>query len=352
MKRIKTIPILLMMLSGAAASAHDFTMTVDGQKLYFNIRSDKNKTVELTYKGSIADNTPTCFAGELTVPEKVRHNEIVYTVTAISPKAFSNADSLTGIILPSSIKYIGDFAFEGCTSLSKVIFPGTEVKFGDGVFFKCDKIRSLGFGSDWKHIDFKMFRWSDSLKVVNIPAKVEQIRNIKSLKHLECIKVDDNNAKYASVDGILYDKELVTLYACPRALKGKVKISPDTKKVYAGAFYDCNSVVIMDVPESLESISFREFSRMTALKEIVLRSATPVLTATFYGARCMLFQVANPDVKIIVPKKALPAYRSAIATRAGEYSEIGDRMPYVVHQDELPELSDLVGVKNFVKYDK
>ena len=174
MKKILSL-MLLMAAACGLAKAHDFVVTLNGQKVYFNIVSEKNRTVEITYNGSIADEKPTYYEGELAVPAKVRHNNTIYSVAGIGAKAFCGADRLTGIVLPEGLKAIGDFAFEGCTSLERIIFPGGSVKFGEGVFFKCDKIQDVSFGSDWKEVDLKMFRWSDSLVSITIPAKMEKI---------------------------------------------------------------------------------------------------------------------------------------------------------------------------------
>lgn len=351
MKTIRTISILLLLTVCTLGSAHDFTVTVEGQKLYFKIRSEKNKTVALTYNGSIADAKPTDYSGELTVPEKVRHNDVIYTVTSISDKAFSGAEQLSGIILPSGLKSIGDFAFEGCTSLEKIIFPGGEIKLGEGVFFKCDKIKKIVFGSDWKKLDLKMFRWSDSLTVVTIPAKIESIQNLKSLRHLESVKVDDNNARFSSFDGMLFNKEATTLYACPRARKGCVMVPQGTLNIFKGAFVDCPEITQIDFPESLESLSYREFSRIKGLEEIIFRSETPVLTAYCETGNIFLLQVANRNIKIIVSKKALKTYRSALHQTEGEYFEIDGQIPYEVRKDDMPVSSNIIAVKSFKQYE-
>ena len=105
MKRIVILAMLLM--TGGFVRAHDFVVTLDGQKVYFNIKSEKNRTVELTYKGSIADGLPTDYAGELTIPAKVRHNNMVYSVVGIGAKAFSGADKLTGVVMPTGLTTMG-----------------------------------------------------------------------------------------------------------------------------------------------------------------------------------------------------------------------------------------------------
>lgn len=341
---------MLLMLCGTVR-AHDFVVTIEGQKVYFNIKSKTDKTAEVTYNGSIADGKPTCFEGELTIPEEVEHDGIVFSVVGISAKAFSGADKLTGIICPSGMSAIGDFAFEGCTSLSKIIFPGNEVKFGQGVFFRCDKIQDISIGSDWKSLDLKMFRWSDSLRVITIPAKIERIRNLKSLKKLESVSVDVNNARFSALDGLLYDKGYDVLYGCPRAYKGKVRVAAGTQVITPGALADCMDVTSIDCPESLTSLSFREFARLEKLSELIFRKMEPINTATLDGEGVFLLQVANPDVKIVVLKSAKDAYKSAMIQQPGEYFEMDGSTPFYVGRTMLPDAKNIVGEKNFTKYE-
>ncbi len=342
--------VVLLMTCGIAR-AHDFVVTIEGQKVYFNIKSKKNKTAEVTYNGSIANNLPTYYEGELTIPNKVKHDNIIYSIVGVSAKAFSGADKLTGIILPSGISSIGDFAFEGCTSLSKIIFPGNAVKFGQGVFFKCSKIQDISLGSDWKEVDLKMFRWSDSLKVITIPAKLEIIQNLKALKNLASVSVDINNAHFSAINGLLYSKSNEILYGCPRAYEGKVRVAAGTQTITAGALADCKKITSVDCPESLNSMSFKEFARLANLNELIFRSEEPIKTAEFNGEDVFLLQTANSDVKIVVLKSAKETYKSSLIQQSGEYTEIEGAIPYYVEQNKMPNVKNIVGVKNFEKYE-
>lgn len=347
MKQIRFILSAMLLMACSIVQAHDFVVTIEGQKVYFNVKSKTNRTAEVTYNGSIVNGLPSYYEGELTIPDKVKHNNTVYSVVGISAKAFSGADKLTGIIMPSGISVIGDFAFEGCTSLSKIIFPGNDVKFGQGVFFKCNKIQNISLGSDWKEIDLKMFRWSDSLDVITIPAKIVKIQNMKSLKNLKSISVDINNARFTGIDGLLYNKNADILYGCPRAYAGAVQIAAETKEITRGALADCKGITRIDLPESIVSVSFREFSRLDNLEEIVFRSTTPIMTAKSDGKEVFLLQTASPDVKIIVLKSAKNGYASALVQQSGEYTETDGTTPFLVEKAKMPDVKNIIGVKNF-----
>lgn len=330
--------------------AHDFSTTIQGQRIYFEITNQNKKTVAVTYNGSIKDKKAPELKGVIEIPTKIKHNNNVYEVTAIGPKAFAGAKRLKGVVISSGIVSIGDFAFENCDSLESVVFPGKIESLGQGIFFNCHSISEVVIGSDWKTIDFAMFRWSNALREITIPAKVEKIQGIKKLKCLERINVEAANQKFSSIDGMLYNKNATIFYACPRNYEGSVKIKEGTTQVLGGALIDCTKITMLDFPKTLKSISFRETSRMKSLESIVMRAEIPIVTAYINGEGKFLFQLANPKTQIVVLTTAKKAYEQALPTEAGEYREKKDGVPYFVAASELPTKKNLKGVKNFNNY--
>lgn len=348
--RLKTAIAGALLMAGLGANAHDFTATVNGQRLYFDITNKAKRTAAVTYNGNISEKKNNNISGKVEIPAKVKHDNVVYEITAINPKAFANAKQLKGIVIPSGIESIGDFAFEGCDSLVNVVFPGNPVSLGQGVFFKCPSLSGITIGSDWKTLDMTMFRWSTNLTEINVPAKVEKIQGVKKLKNLVKITVDPNNGKFSAHDGLLYSKDGKILYACPRAYAGKVKIKEGTETVVPGALIDCMDITYIDFPASLASLSFRETSRMNNLDTIVMRPVAPVMTAYIQEDGKFLLQIANKDVTIVIPSDAKKAYGAAWAEVAGEYTETISGIPYVVTAQQMPSKKSLKVEKNFDKY--
>lgn len=347
--KIRNLLLGALLFAGVGAYAHDFTATVNGQRLYFEITSKNKKTVSVTYNGSITDKKALDIEGILEIPAKIKHNNVVYEVNAIGQKAFANADRLKGIVIPSGVETIGDFAFEDCDSLKSVVFPGNPVSLGQGIFFKCANISDVTIGSDWQTIDFAMFRWSDEVNSINIPAKIEKIQGIKKLVALKSISVDPNNKKFSSDNGMLYSKDGATLFACPRAYIGKLKVKEGTVKVLDGALIDCLGITSLDLPSTIKTVSFRETSRMKELDYVILRSEKPFYTGYYNGVGKFLFQLANPKAQFIVLSASKEEYITVLATDAGEYCVSIGAVPFMVSQSELPTVKSFKGVKNFDK---
>lgn len=351
--KLKTTLCSLALLLACGAYAHDFSATVDGQTLYFEITSKNSRTARVTYRGSIADGATPTISGVVAIPARVKHDNVTYTISAIGPKAFAGAAELTGIVMPQGITTIGDFAFEGCTALEKVVFPGNKVKLGQGVFFRCSAIKDVTIGSDWTSVDLAMFRWSDSLQVVTLPAKVEKVQNLKKLKHLVAVSVDPNNTHFTSHDGVLYNRDGTILYGVPRAFAGKLRVADGTTTIVAGAIADCLGITALYLPESVAKMAMRELAGLTALKTVAFRSKVPMVTGYRDGKAMLVVQVASNDVKIVVPNEAKKAYQEALATEAGEYapSTRAGSVPFTIADGQLPTAKSIKAVKNFNDYE-
>lgn len=85
---------------------------------------------------------------KIVIPSKIYN----IPVTAIGNNAFSNC-TFTSIVIPDSIKRIGNSAFSGCNSLTSVSIPNSVLAIDNYAFFGCtslvaitlpDSVRSLG----------------------------------------------------------------------------------------------------------------------------------------------------------------------------------------------------------------
>lgn len=216
----------------------------------------------------------------------------------------------------------------------------------------------MTLGSDWTSVNLKMFRWSEKLTTLFIPAKLTRLQNLKSLKYLRSVNVEANNPNYMSVSGLLYTKDQSVLLACPRGYEEGVRVVEGTLSVRWGALADCLQITSVDLPASLGSLSFREFSRMEKLERIVMRGINPIHTAARGSIDVFLLKVAHANVRLIVSKSALKAYKSALCYEEGEYSDILDHLPdgmdsrlfelpTYVKSEELMKKKDIKGVKSF-----
>ena len=76
----------------------------------------------------------------LTIPATYTDNDVTYTVTAVSDRAFQNKTSIRSVTFPASLTSIGGFAFNGCTGLTSLTFPESLESIGNAAFANCTSL--------------------------------------------------------------------------------------------------------------------------------------------------------------------------------------------------------------------
>lgn len=326
MKRFILIAIAFLVASLEAYSQSFSARMGNGGQLSFHVTDTTRNEVEIVRIKVLGDLQPSLPSGDLMIPSSVNCKGATYTVVSIGESAFADADALTSVSIPSSVRRISDKAFSGCSHLTSVIFPSSSTLMGDNVFDKCSSLSSLSFGSDWTAIDFQQFAEATSLKEVYIPARVGKISGLKQLASLERIEVDPNNKAFSSHDGILYSKDGLTLYACPLAKNGHVSVYPETEKILDGAFSNCAALEGILLPASIHEFAYDEFMGCAHLKTITLLSEVPPLTAKWNGAAVFAVEAPNQECILQVKKEHLNRYQVNICAAEGSFETLkGER---------------------------
>ena len=326
MKRFILIAIAFLIASLEAYSQSFSARIGNGGQLSFHVIDTTRNEVEIVRIKVLGDMQLTLPSGDLMIPSSVNFKGAIYTVVSIGESAFADADGLTSVSIPSSVRRISDKAFSGCSHLASIIFPSGTTSMGDSVFDKCSSLSSISFGSDWTAIDFHPFTEATSLKDVYIPARVNKISGLKQLANLEKIEVDPNNKAFSSHDGILYSKDGMTLYACPRAKSGQISVYPKTEKILDGAFSNCAALEGILLPASIHEFAYDEFMGCEHLKTITLLSEIPPMTAKWNGAAVFAIETPNMECILQVKKEQLNRYQVNICAAEGTFETLrGER---------------------------
>ena len=88
--------------------------------------------------------------------------------------AFYNT-SITSIIIPTSVTYIGNYAFYQCTGLTSINIPTGVTSIGNSAFSSCTSLTSVTFEEGVTSIGNSMFTYCTSLTSVTIPESVTSI---------------------------------------------------------------------------------------------------------------------------------------------------------------------------------
>ncbi len=197
------------------------------------------------------------------VPSKISRSGSVYDVTAITDARntgyapFRDAqDTLESLVLPQSLKRIGDYGLGYCDNITSFSLPEGVTEIGDTIFVMCTNLESVHF-----------------------PASVESIGSnlFSGCNKLLTITVDENNAYYANENDALLNKDKTTLLAVPAGKSGVYTIPSTVKTIAIHSIFSCTRLTNIIFPEGLETIVGDGFTNCTGLTEINLPSGLRIL---------------------------------------------------------------------------
>ncbi len=277
-------------------------------------------TVEITfYSGSDLESD---------IPETINGK----MVTSIGEGAFADCDSLRNVTIPESVKNIGENAFNSCDGLTSLTIPNSVTSIGEGAFYKCENLSSINVDANnkiyssvngvlynkgrtelivypagkmdasftipnsvtgiaagafagckyltsilipnsVKSIGEMAFSICSGLISVTIPSSVTSIgdRAFFSSGKLKNISVDSNNKNYASVGGVLYNKNKTELIIYPAGKADTSFTIPNSVIcITEAAFFGCESLTKVTIPSSVMDIGDEAFMNCISLGNVTV----------------------------------------------------------------------------------
>ncbi len=167
------------------------------------------------------------------------------------------------------IKSDGDSAYIGYIQLFAIHKVGPEPEepsfatgtTGDCTWTRNDKeltISGVGAMADYGEV---LAPWGTKIEKVNISAGVTGIgyRAFYACKSLTDITVAANNNTYASVDGVVFNKEKTKLMYCPEGKVGSYDIPDGVTTIEESAFLGCEKLTGVSIPSSVKEIGDSAF---------------------------------------------------------------------------------------------
>jgi len=262
------------------------------------------------------------------------------SVDTIGENAFSNCTSLTNIVVDDendSFKSIDGVLFNyDCTEIiaypagkknKEYTIPDNVVTIGNDIFSNCTLLTNIVVDDEndnFKSIDGVLFNY-DCTEIIaypsgkenkeyTIPQSVTSINNaFRYCSNLKNIFVDEDNGNFKSINGVLCDYHLNTLirypagrseteYTIPNsiteideyAFSNTVNLQsvaiPDSVTYIDHAFYNCDSITNIILPNSLNSIGHSAFYDCDNIASIVLPDSVSRIN---YCAFCSCDNITN-----------------------------------------------------------
>jgi len=109
--------------------------------LQYTIRTSAPTTVSVKRNPSITESTIT----SVNIPAEVTYNNVVYTVTHVSPNAFYNCSKLKDVKLPSTLLSISVNAFRECGKLPSLTIPASVAEIASNAFYYDTELTQMFF---------------------------------------------------------------------------------------------------------------------------------------------------------------------------------------------------------------
>jgi hypothetical protein len=169
-------------------------------------------------------------------------------------------------------------------SITKVIIEEGVTEIGINAFYGSTGLTSVIIGNSVTSIEYRAFR--------NSP-------------NLTNIEVDSGNTVYASVDGVLFDKNKERLILYPYGRQGTYRIPNNVISIKDEAFQSSAGLTFVIIPGSVTSIGKRVFQHCTGLKSINVENDNSV----YSSIDGVLFN-KNRDTLIFYPEGKQRSIRS------------------------------------------
>ncbi len=186
-------------------------------------------------------------------------------IEIIGDSAFRNAYIIFDAF-PQGVKEIGNSAFSGCGIYSLTLPEGLE-KLGDGAFMNCDSLRIIKLPKSLTSVGNGVFLNCNNLNDVTLP---EGLTAVSSNAFMNCQSLSSIELP-STVTEIGYQ----AFYGCKYL--GSINIPDGVTYIGKSAFYNCESLTRIDLPDSVEYIGPQAFAYCKMLVEITIPEGVTTL---------------------------------------------------------------------------
>jgi len=224
------------------------------------------KTSAIPTDGSVTSIGGDAFSG----CEGLTNVIIPDSVTEIGYCAFSGCNGLTSIRISDNVISIGSYAFAGCNRLTNVIIPDSVTSIGDNAFSGCEGLVTVTIPNSVTGIGYRAFSDCSGLTSITISDSVISIGTyvFAGCSGLTSITVSNANSRYHSEGNCIIETDTKTLkVGCKTSV---IPADGSVTSIGNNAFYDCDGLTSLKIPDSVTSIGEQAFYDCDGLTSITI----------------------------------------------------------------------------------
>ena len=279
---------------------------------FLNPASFVGKTILTTLKLPSKLNAVSTYAfygctgltGVLTIPNQVNSIEsyafynctgitdfkLSTTLASIGEYAFYLCNGVTTFTLPATLSSIGNLSFGYCNSNTQFAIDAANLSYSvlNGVLFNKDQTRLVYFptGKSGAYsipatvmtIAGNAFNGCSQVMSVTIPNSLTTVESHAFCYNnsLTSISTVSDQLNFASIDGVLFNKNQSELIVCPSGKSGSYTIPGTVTNLRESAFYSCSKLNSITIPASITTIGNTAFANCSGLTSIYANKPTPI----------------------------------------------------------------------------
>lgn len=239
------------------------------------------------------DETAKCYSPKQ-VMKYVFHKNLTHvvmpdTVEVVGENAFDHCIFLESVRLSSALKDIQEKAFNGCKGLKEVDLPDSLTHLHRHSFSGCGNLKTVRFLGTRAQISEKD-TWRGMRRQQYGPEPYTTEFFIAAFSDTEQIIFADENESYASVDGVVFNRDRTELIFCPRRKSGWYTIPATVTHIKAQAFQGCTELTEVCISGPDTTVEGSAFSGCTGLGRVTTQGSGSIKyigDAAFYGCKAL-----------------------------------------------------------------
>ena len=203
-------------------------------------------------------NTLTAISVDASNPDYSSLSGVLFDKTQTELIVYPASKPGTTYVIPASVTSTRYYAFSSNKNLTSMNLPNTLTTLGGQAFISSTALTTVNIGTGLTDLGEQSFAWVPTLTSIN---------------------VDASNTSFASIGGVLYDKNISKLWAYPANKAGTSYTAPNTVTSTAYTVFGVATNLLTVDLTPVVTLSGQEFHSATSVEEVIFGNSLSILVS-------------------------------------------------------------------------